>query len=121
VHTLLDLTQVMGIAIFSPRLDAHGNSIRGVEFCKRLLTRYPFGIFDSIVRPKGGIPALPRELEGTDADLPCLAAPLELFILVPVPPCSFLPLFGPSVGNGAPRASACHPEGDADHAGITGL
>jgi glutaminase len=41
---------VMGLAVFSPPLDSHGNSVRGVEFCKRLLQVYPFGIFDQIVR-----------------------------------------------------------------------
>lgn len=38
----------MGIAIFSPRLDTHGNSVRGVELCKHLLGHYPFGVFDKL-------------------------------------------------------------------------
>ncbi len=29
---------VMGIAVFSPRLDHHGNSVRAVEFARRLLS-----------------------------------------------------------------------------------
>lgn len=38
-----------GIAIVSPPLDDHGNSFRGVEFCRRLLRSYPLGIFDQII------------------------------------------------------------------------
>jgi hypothetical protein len=38
----------MGIAVFSPPLDSHGNSVRGVEFCKRLLGACNFGVFTQI-------------------------------------------------------------------------
>jgi len=31
----------MGICIWSPRLDKMGNSVRGVEFCKEFIKRYP--------------------------------------------------------------------------------
>ena len=30
---------IMGIALWSPSLDKMGNSVRGVEFCKRLIQR----------------------------------------------------------------------------------
>ncbi len=40
---------VMGITIWSPRLDELGNSVRGVEFCRRLVEKYNFHQFDSIV------------------------------------------------------------------------
>jgi hypothetical protein len=54
---------VMGIAVFAPPLDSHGNSVRGVEFCKRLLQHYPFGIFDQIVAGQRlaavGVPSAP--------------------------------------------------------------
>eukprot|EP01138_Halocafeteria_seosinensis_P013823 gb/GECG01014115.1/.p1 GENE.gb/GECG01014115.1/~~gb/GECG01014115.1/.p1 ORF type:complete len:1394 (+),score=186.92 gb/GECG01014115.1/:1-4182(+) len=43
------IPHVLGMAVYSPPLDSHGNSVRGVEFCKRLLERYRFGIFDQIV------------------------------------------------------------------------
>ena len=43
------IPHVMGVAIWSPPLDSHGNSVKGVEFCKRLLARYRFGIFNSLV------------------------------------------------------------------------
>jgi len=42
------IPHVMGIAIFSPPLDSHGNSVKGVEFCKGLLRHYPYGVFDSV-------------------------------------------------------------------------
>ena len=44
-------SQVMGIAVYSPPLDAVGNSVRAVAFFKLLMEAYPCGIFDSIVRP----------------------------------------------------------------------
>lgn len=43
------IPHVLGMAVYSPPLDSHGNSVRGVEFCNRLLERYRFGIFDQIV------------------------------------------------------------------------
>ena len=43
------IPHVMGVAIWSPPLDSHGNSVKGVEFCKRLLARYKFGIFNAIL------------------------------------------------------------------------
>ena len=43
---------VMGMAVFSPPLDAQGNSARGVDFCRRLQSSkaFPQGIFEQIVR-----------------------------------------------------------------------
>eukprot|EP00741_Cyanophora_paradoxa_P019119 tig00021126_g18460.t1 len=43
------IPNVMGLAIYSPRLDRRGNSVRGIEFCKRLTERYSFSIFDQLV------------------------------------------------------------------------
>lgn len=39
---------VMGIAIWSPRLDRVGNSVRGVDFCRRLIKRYSFHTYDGL-------------------------------------------------------------------------
>jgi glutaminase len=44
------IPHVMGIAIWSPPLDSHGNSHKAVEFYKRLLSKYKFGIFDRFVQ-----------------------------------------------------------------------
>ncbi|MFC7308085.1 glutaminase A [Streptomyces monticola] len=37
---MIVVPQVMGIAVWSPRLDSQGNTVRGIEFCKRLVERY---------------------------------------------------------------------------------
>ena len=49
---LLVIPKVMGICIFSPRLDKNGNSVRGVEFSKKLVEKFPFHIFKDIVSKK---------------------------------------------------------------------
>jgi glutaminase len=46
---MLVVPQVMGICIWSPRLDALGNSVRGVEFCQQLVERYNFHLYDTLV------------------------------------------------------------------------
>ncbi|HET6988420.1 MAG TPA: glutaminase, partial [Kribbella sp.] len=40
---------LMGICVWSPRLDRHGNSVRGIEFCRRLVAEYNVHVFDSLV------------------------------------------------------------------------
>ena len=37
---MIVIPNVMGICTFSPRLDPIGNSVRGVAFCRRLITMY---------------------------------------------------------------------------------
>ncbi|WP_300542588.1 glutaminase A [Maricaulis sp.] len=39
---------VAGFALWSPRLDRQGNSVRGVEFSRRLVEDYPFHIFAGV-------------------------------------------------------------------------
>ena len=43
---LLVVPQLMGICLLSPRLDAQGNSVRGIEMSKRLTSKYLVHTFD---------------------------------------------------------------------------
>jgi glutaminase len=53
-----------GIGVFSPRLDAKGNSARGIEVCKRMSRDFGLNIFSSVGTPRM---ALGRVFTGTDA------------------------------------------------------
>lgn len=51
---------LMGFATFSPRLDAYGNSVRGVAFCRQLVDRFTFHIYDSLSGGHTGCKRDPR-------------------------------------------------------------
>lgn len=57
---------LMGIAVWSPRLDECGNSVRGVEFLKRLIDRYCFHNYDSLVDSKKKDPRRVRNQAQTE-------------------------------------------------------
>ncbi len=45
---------VMGIALWSPRLDSIGNSARGIEFCNRLIEKFKFHNYDNMMIEETG-------------------------------------------------------------------
>jgi glutaminase len=50
---MLVIPGLMGICVWSPRLDEHGNSVRGIEFCRKLVAEYKVHVFDSLVTGRG--------------------------------------------------------------------
>ncbi|GGK36092.1 glutaminase [Pilimelia terevasa] len=52
--------QVMGVCVWSPRLDPIGNSVRGVRFCEQLVARYNFHTYDGLVTGGRGSKRDPR-------------------------------------------------------------
>ena len=70
---LLVVPGLMGICIWSPRLDSVGNSVRGVDFARRLLRTYALHLYDSVQqdldRGDPRVPALRRRARQVSASL----------------------------------------------------
>jgi glutaminase len=57
---LVVVPNLMGFATFSPRLDPYGNSVRGVAFCRQLVDRFTFHIYDNLSGGHTGCKRDPR-------------------------------------------------------------
>lgn len=56
----LVVPNLMGICIFSPKLDAYGNSVRGIEMARRITQKYLLHLFDGLMTDTNRIdPRLP--------------------------------------------------------------
>ena len=62
------IPNVMGIAVFSPKLDELGNSSKGILFFKELMNTYSFHIYDNILSDKKNI-ILKHEIQNNQFDL----------------------------------------------------
>lgn len=58
---MLVIPNLMGISIWSPRLDELGNTVRGVEFCERLVEHFSFHQYDTLIGNSSKIN--PRRIE----------------------------------------------------------
>lgn len=47
---MIVVPDVMGIAIWSPRIDENGNSLKGLDFSRKLIERFNFHAFDSAIK-----------------------------------------------------------------------
>ncbi len=47
---MIIIPNVMGIAVWSPRINASENSVRGLDFCHKLIEQFNFHPYDSTVR-----------------------------------------------------------------------
>jgi glutaminase len=47
------IPKVLGFCVWSPPLDEHGNSVRGIEFCRLLTSKFSFHNFDIVTGADG--------------------------------------------------------------------
>lgn len=57
---LVVIPNLLGFATFSPRLDAYGNSVRGVSFCRQLVERFSVHVYDNLSGGHSGCKRDPR-------------------------------------------------------------
>ena len=62
------IPNVMGIAVFSPKLDELGNSSKGIQFFKELMKEYSFHTYDNILSEKKN-PILKHETSSSNFDI----------------------------------------------------
>jgi glutaminase len=61
---------LLGMCIWSPRIDEQGNSVRAVEFCKQLTARYAFHVFDDVIScSEGSQKKNPRLRQATNKEI----------------------------------------------------
>lgn len=68
---LVVIPNLLGFATFSPRLDAYGNSVRGVGFCRQLVDQFSVHVYDNLSGGRSGCKRDPRvsRRERKQADL----------------------------------------------------
>jgi glutaminase len=74
---MIVIPHVMGICVWSPRLDSQGNPVRGLEFSRQLVSRYNFQVYDGLVeaqRSRKRDPRLSDPAVFTDVVRLCWAA-----------------------------------------------
>lgn len=58
---MIMVPNLLGIATFSPRLNTKGNSVRGIAFCKQLVSTYRIHIFEPLHNGRTGSKIDPRQ------------------------------------------------------------
>jgi glutaminase len=73
---MLVVPSVCGIALWSPRLDKHGNSVRGVRFSQRLVETFSFHTYANMVNNQSLVDPTVTEVlrEADQSNLLCAAA-----------------------------------------------